>query len=683
MLKAFGRFFRLPVVHLLLVSAIGLLAYSNTLDVPFQWDEQRFIVENPVVQNFSLFFAPSEAEHFEYYSAVRNRYAGYMSFALNHAMHGAGVRGYHIGNLLIHLVNALLLYYLVILTFRTPFLQESALKSNSHYVALFTSALFVTHPVQTEAVTYIFQRFASFATFFYLLSIGTYVQSRLVRRRSAHYALYFVSLVSAILAMKTKENAVTLPVTILLYEFFFLSGEPVKRLFRLIPFLLTLLVIPMTLAGTGKPLGETIGGMEAALRGSTMFSPWEYFATQTRVVLTYLRLLVLPFNQNFGYDYPSFHSMLNGTVLLAAAIHALALGLAFYCWRVSQKSHRHWRVAAFGILWFYVTLSIESSVIPIPMLINEYRAYLPSVGFFLTFSVAVLLALAGLPERRKRAAAVLIACLVPVAMAGTTYTRNSTWQSQASLWEDVVRKSRQKAEAHNHLGVAFRAAGETDRAIEHYREAVRLRPDYAMAYNNLGVAYGSKGLLDEAIRQYRIAISHDPDYPEAHNNLGNTLDTKGLTAQAIREYKIALSLKPDYPAAHYNIGIAYQKGELLDEAVEHYLEALRLRPDYPEALNNLGLAFKQKGLLDKAVALYEEALEASPEYTDARINLANAYYLKRRIDEAITHYLLALKTEPGNRTAHYNLGLAYEKKGLPEEAEKHYGAARGEGTHSK
>ena len=235
----------------LLIVVIGILAYSNSFDSPFQWDEHDFLVQNPIVKNLKYFLEPSRAKDIDpdYYIFLKTRYIGYLSFAINYKVHGFNVYGYHLFNLAIHLLNALLVYLFIFLTFNTPFLKASSLKKNSNLIALFSALLFVSHPLQTEAVTYIFQRHASFVTFFYLSALVSYIHGRLCSEnlKTSHFksvSYFILSLLSTLFAMKTKENAFTLPIVILLYEFFFFTGRVKTRILRLLPWLLSLVIIP-------------------------------------------------------------------------------------------------------------------------------------------------------------------------------------------------------------------------------------------------------------------------------------------------------------------------------------------------------------------------------------------------------------------------------------------------------
>jgi tetratricopeptide (TPR) repeat protein len=645
-------------LHLVFVALIALLAYSNTLDVPFHFDDKPNIVKNPVIKDLRFFLHPSETRKFassEKYSAFRRRHVGYLSFALNYRVHGLSVRGYHAVNLAIHVLNGLLVYLLIVLTFRSPKLKGSALMDNSSLIALFTALLFVCHPVQTQAVTYIVQRFASMATMFYLLSVVLYAGSRLMAGRVARYSLYVLSLVSAVLAMKTKETAFTLPVAVALYEFMFFSGKAKRRLLHLTPLLLTMLIIPMTLIDVDRPLREIIGdaGEKTII---TDMPRLDYLLTEFRVIVTYLRLLAFPTNQNLDYDYSVYHSFFEPPVFLSFVFLLGVFGLGIYFYSRSRIADNALRLGAFGIFWFFISLSVESSIIPLRV-IYEHRLYLPSMGIFAVFGTVVFLLFEML--RGKAVRAVLIALIVVVLMIFSTasYTRNSVWRSEISLWEDVVSKFPEDARAHNNLGKAYWSKGLFDKAIEHYQSALRLVPNNVDMYSNIGVAYWSKGLFDKAIEHYRSALRLVPNSEVVHNNLGIAYASRGLFDKAIEHYQTALRLNPYLEETHNNLGNAYRSKGLIDKAIEHYLFALRLRPDSAEAHVNLANAYMSKGLPDKAIEHYGSALRLKPDYADAHYNLGLVYFKGGLLEKARREFKSALRIEPGYQKARQYLDM--------------------------
>jgi tetratricopeptide (TPR) repeat protein len=738
-----------PLTHLLLIAVLGLLIYSNTFHSPFQWDEEIYLLENPVVKDLGYFTDTSRAEGLPVYDGFKSRYIGYLTFALNYKLHRFEVLGYHIVNIAIHLINAILVYVLVLLTFRTPFFlpphsplakggtEEGSLFTIrfSRFFAFAVALLFVVHPIQTEAVTYVFQRFASLVSMFYLLSLVLYIKGRQIqvearvkvekdsnstlRPHSSSSALtcFILSFLSAVLAMKTKENAFTLPVITTLYEFLFFSGPVKTRLLRLAPFLLTMLIVPLTIMGTGSTPGEIISQVkDPASMGFITPTPQDYLFTQFRVIVTYLRLLFWPSGQTLLYNYPIYQSFFTPPVLFSFLFLASLFGAALYLVYKSQSAERRehsekgngqsaessspmpyapyaMRLVAFGILWFFITLSVESSIIPIPMAINEYRVYLPSVGFFIAIMSGAMLFFQrfftkntttasplrggdkGEGDLRITVFAVALFALIILALASATYARNNLWKDKVSLWQDVVSKSPDFPLGYNNLGLVYEELGEREKAILEFRKAAQIDPNYASTYINLGYTLAAMGRLDEAIGEYQTALRLEPDNWRAHLNLGQAYGQKGLAGQAIEELQAALRINPFSVAAFNNLGNAYREKGDVDMAIEYYLKALKLEPDYAEAHYNLGDAYEHNGEAGKAIEHYSAALRIRPGYIKAHYSLGLAYAKSGRLDEALEEFKAAVKLAPKNSIYLNTLGILYGQKGSYDEAIESFVAA--------
>jgi len=579
--------------HIFLIVLLPLFAYSNTLNTPFHFDDDPNIVENQAIKDFGYILNPSKAKGLPKGGGLSSRWVGYLTFAMNYRYNGLDVTGYHIVNILVHISNALLLYAMVVLSYCTPYLKKSLLKESSAYIALFTALLFVSHPVQTQAVTYIVQRFASLATFFYLAAIVCYIKSRLSIRNHWRYFFYMLSLISAILAMKTKEIAFTLPVVITLYEFLFFEGAFKKRFFYLFPLLLTMLIIPISLLGIDKPIGEMIGNVSEVSRIQTDIPRQEYLFTQFVVIVTYIRLLFFPINQNLDYDYPIYHKFFTLKVMLSSLLLLFIFGFGVYMLLRSRTRSRSLRLVAFGIFWFFITLSVESSIIPIVDVIYEHRIYLPSIGVFLAISTTAVLTVKHFKGTKSYLVVLPFFIIIPLLLTIATYKRNMVWKDGISLWSDVVKKSPEKARPHNNLGNDLEKQGRTAEAIEQYLQALRIEPDHVNAHYNLGIALDNQGRTAEAIEQYIIALRIEPNHVNAHyhhNNLGIALDKQGRTAEAIEQYLQALQIHPDYGEAHNNLGIALIRKGDIEGAIIHFRKALRINPDNIQAKNNLNSA---------------------------------------------------------------------------------------------
>jgi tetratricopeptide (TPR) repeat protein len=588
---------RSVALHFLVIAVLGLFIYSNNLDVPFLWDDTSFIGKNPVVRDLAYFTEPSDAMDTGYYKPLVGRYIGYLSFALNYRIHGYSVTGYHLFNNITHITSACLLYLLVLFSFRTPLLRTSSLKEKADYIALFSGLMFVAHPVQTEAVTYIFQRFASLAAMFFLLSVVLYAGWMLAEIKSENQEstggikknkkinkiFYILSLLSALLAMKTKENTFTLPLVIMLYDFIFFRAGLKTRALRIAPFVVVLFVALLTLIGiNGAPM-EVVGQAGALSRGFEDISRSDYFFTQFRVIVTYIRLLFLPVGQNLDYDYPLYRSLFEPEVVMSFLFLLSVLSLGVYFIRQSRHADSAVRLAAFGIFWFFATLLVESGIIPLAMLIDEYRVYLPSVGAFAAMAVGLFWLLEELAKnKRLQTAVVAFMIVLPLVLSGAAYARNGVYKNKVTLWEDVTMKSPGKARAHYNLGVAYSEGGFESKAIYHYHIALTLNPKCADTNFNIGRLYYRMGLIDHAIGYYKNALNVKPD-ADAHNNIAVAYATKGLIEKCIEHCKLAVELRPDFDDAHFNLGLGYHKKGLVYEALKSFENAIKIKPDHDEA----------------------------------------------------------------------------------------------------
>lgn len=580
-----------PVVVFLLV---GVAIYSNTLHSPFVFDDGPSITRNPMIKHLGNFYLNSAG-----YEKYPTRFIGYLSFALNYAVGAFDPFGYHIVNLTVHILNSILVYYLVLLTFRTPFLKESSPEANVRSVSLISGLLFLVHPVQTEAVTFIVQRLTSLTTTFFLLSLLFYVESRIQffgrsNNSGNKFLLYLAcSLFFCLIAMKTKEISFTLPFVILIYDCFFFDGPRMRRAAFLLPFLLSLLVVPLSLIDVRAPVAKVLSDIGTLTRVQTDISRSDYFLTQLHVIVTYIRLLILPIHQNLDYDYPIYRSLFDFRSLFCAGLLLFLFGVALWLYLRSRRPETaSLRLISLGILWFFVTLSVESSLVPIEDVIFEHRIYLPSVGAFLSFAVVASL----ISGKWSSKAWTSVFVLIMVAFSGATYKRNMIWRDDLSLWSDNVKKSPRKGRPHYNLGNSYLLRGMTINSIQQFQKAIQLDSGYADAYLNLGVAYASVGEEEKAMTALQKAVELKPADSESHYNLGLLYANKGFGSLAIEEYNKAVSLNPGSVNTRNNLGITLAESGRIDEAIEQFRKGLQLNPGDEELLKNLENALRLKSL---------------------------------------------------------------------------------------
>jgi hypothetical protein len=369
------------LIAIALIAAVALLAYSNTFHVPFQFDDRVNIIQNPNVQ--IKVFTWDRMERL-----IKNTYKesirvfSYFTLALNYYFGGFNVFGYHLVNFFVHIASGIFLYWFLLLTFNLPSLKEKY-GPISYKVALFSSLIFISHPIQTQSVTYIVQRMASMAGMFYLVSLVLYIKGRL--STGWPRVFYFGGMVLGyLLGVLTKENVAILPLFIVLYEFYFfqkfdLNPRGKNILFTLIGALLVMGAFGFFIWGD-RYIQVIREGYE--YRTFTML---ERVLTQSRIVLYYLTLLVFPHPSrlNLDYDFPVSKTILDPpTTLISILIIAGLIGYSI--WTAKKRP-----MLSFCILWYFGNLVIESSIFPLEM-VYEHRLYLPAVGPFVLFSLLVI-----------------------------------------------------------------------------------------------------------------------------------------------------------------------------------------------------------------------------------------------------------------------------------------------------
>ncbi len=590
------------------------LIYSNTLQGPFLFDDIPNIVDSPYTHLQALSLRGLEDAGFK--SALHNRPVANISFALNYYVHQYDTTGYHVVNILIHIITGILLYVFIRNTLGIWRERVSgalvAEPFHASHIAFFAVLIWLVHPIQTQAVSYIVQRMTSLASMFYLASFVLYVKGRLAGVTREKYLLYAGCVVSWFLALGSKEIAVTLPFFILLYEWYFFQDLSRVWLKRGLVFLLAALVVFVLLGlfyTRGTPLVQFLEGGEHT---GVYFTTFQRVLTEFRVAVLYISLLVFPYpgRLNLDYDFPISHSLVDPvTTIFSFGVIAALVVLAVYL----ARGHR---VLSFCIVWFLGNLVIESSVLGLE-LVHEHRNYLPSM---LVFLLAVLLVYRHVYARQQLVAMGMLVVLVGV-FSLWTYQRNYVWADDLVLWEDCVKKSPQKMRPHYNLGVALRKQGDVADALAEFQKAVDIDPKYVPAYNNLGATFLDLGNIDEAIKQLSKAIQIDPGFGEAYSNLGLSLARQGKEDEAMKYFLKAIQLSPNNAKANSLLALALVKKGNIDEAIEYYQRALVIDPGLVEAHYGLGVALAREGEIEGAIREFQETLRIDPGNVRAMKNL--------------------------------------------------------------
>jgi Tfp pilus assembly protein PilF len=530
-----------------------------------------------------------------------------------------GPGGHHLTNLLLHLGSTLLLFL--------------ALKrmTGSLWPSAAVAALFAIHPLHVESVAWIAERKDALSGFFWMLTLWLY--ARYVERPSlGRYAMVFVSL---LLGLGAKSMLVTLPLVLLLLDFWPLGRfrRPGRQAGR----------VHIAAADTQAeacrwptlhrvawlvieklPLIE-IAAVAAAITyyaqqtGGSMGFGGE-IEVQTRVANavtaygTYLARTVAPIGLSVFYPYvhqiPIWKPLASEAVLIT--VTALAV------WQVRRRPY-----LAVGWFWFLGTLVPVIGLVQVgAQSMADRYTYVPLIGVFVAVAWLAYELTGGVTWRQFAFGA---AAGVAITVLGVfAFIQVGTWKDSVALFRQALAVTENSSLARNNLGVALHAVGERKEAMEHFKKALEIRPDYADAHNNLGMELDYFGQTDQAIEHYHEALRLNPEFPEAEENLGIILYNQGHSAEAIEHYEKAIKYRPDYGDAHFNMGLALGMLDRTEEAAIQFAMSVKENPNDPASRRQAGAALQKLGCYAAAAAEFRELLRLTPDDADARSKLDRA-----------------------------------------------------------
>ena len=594
---------------LVLLGLAVAVTYLHTLDVPFYLDDYSSILENDLIYHWQG-FGPLRQ-----YAPLRQ--VCYASFALNHRLGAFEPSGYHLVNILIHFLAGVAVFGLVRGLLLAPRMAGVAARPLLAGLPLLAAALFVLHPLQTQAVTYIVQRLASLAAMLYLSALACYLQARLAPTRSRRLLWGTASLSLALLALFTKESAATFPLAILLLELAFFRHDRRSASRKAISAIggLALVWLVAALALKGNPL--TLRFIGAVASQPATISRESYLATQLPILWTYIRLFVWPVGLHLDYASGPLRHFTEVAPWLALGGHMLVIALGVAAWRTRP-------LITFGVLFYYLAHAVESSVIPIPDPAFEHRTYLPNLGLCL---LAGWVMLAEIPRWiRGTRPAVAVAMIVLGVLGAATWQRNQRWRDPVSFWRDNTEREPTRARAWGNLGkhlvLSFRPA-EGEQAL---RESMRLQ-----------AAAGEEGLEPMDVVNLSMALQA----------LGRGDEALGLVERQLE--------RPSPPASRAMLllnrgNLQFERGRLV-EAEASYREALRLRPRSLPVQANLASALAQSGRFGEAESLYLSVLGANPGDVEVRRNLLQARVGRLRQAAEVFELADSARAERADRSA--------------------------------
>ena len=680
--------------------AVALAAYWNSFHAPMVFDDTVTIKQN----------AAARFGEISWY-LLSARSVLYLTFTLNYMWTAQEVWGYHLVNFLLHVFNGLLVFTLAV----RLFLLTENTRQRARIHAAFAAAFFLVHPVQTESVTYISSRSELLSTFFYLIAFLIFTSWP---QRRAGVLCSLAVAVPFFFGLGSKETAVSLPATLLLYDFLFWSGAQFRLMFPRWRFYVVNMLGGVTAIYYILYVAQrrTVG---SGLPGH--LSTWQYFLTELRVIVRYVELVFLPVGLNLDYDFtPStslFQPAVIGSLIFLSAIVVLG-------WTLRRRSP----VFAFSIFWFFITLSPTSSVVPIKDVIFEHRLYLPLVGVCLSLPLLVELVFEKLRHRIVLPGRSFVySSLIIVAFIAVTVRRNYIWNDEVRLFTDVVAKSPDKERPYNLLGLAYNERGEPDRAMEVLEAGVKRLPGKVADFSDtLGNLYLRSGRLDDALELYKKTIPHlsGPRLALAYNNIGaahlykwNDLQARAsqlsgdelaagseqILKASIENYSRALEIDPNMfwtldsyinASSHrdrgtaleatalknlrqkldfqslYIVGkVAFNNGDYA-RADKYFAQAENLRKEQILFFNH-GYALGELKQEDRAIEKYLEAIHVEPLFTEAYNNMGLIYMGRHDYDKAFDAFSEVFRQDPRHLNSNLNLASIYISRGDKALARKH------------
>jgi tetratricopeptide (TPR) repeat protein len=583
----------------ILIVAAGFAVYANALHGDFIWDDEYLVQNNVFIRDGSHVaglltedFGSGGGKTYGYYRPLQG-----LAYAAGYALWGLDVRGYHAMSILMHVVAALMIFFLIRLLFHDPALS------------FFTAILYVVHPIHTEAVAYMSGLGDPLSLPFLLLAVILYVR----KGKEGRTLLFAAMIASYALALLAKEGSLILPGLLLVYHFVFRERIKTVRFLSLVAVAGAYLLCRLLFLSKAALQAEFLSGVFQRVPG--------FFVA----VVQYLRLLALPFGLHMDYGQVLFPI----ASPLAVAGVAVVLGLLGLAVRLRDRSP----IVSFSILWFFVALLPFSNLYSLAFYMAEHFLYLPSIGFFLFLGWCILRV-----YRRGGSAARSLGVALLVFLAGfygfLTVRQNGYWSDPLTFSERTLRLAPGSVRVTNDLGRLYLKLGRKSEALALFRKAAALDPGYALPYINIGAIYVEEKRYGEAIAVYEKALSLLPGNADTYYNLANAYLPLGRLAEAEQALQQAIRLNPRFAEAYVNLGIVYTNLGRTGEAIVALQKAVQLNPRLVYGYYNLGLVYRKTGNREEALRNLETANRVDPGFGPAWLALAELYADMGKLDQA-------------------------------------------------
>ncbi|MBN4049155.1 tetratricopeptide repeat protein [archaeon AH-315-M20] len=571
---------------ILLLFTINIISYANIFSNEFVWDDHIFILDNPDIRSFSnihLFFSKDVDG---LYRPLRT-----LHYTFIYSIAGKNEFLYHLNSFLLHAVISILVFFII---------YEIINKKN---ISLLSALIFAAHPIHTGRVTNITGSFDLLGIFFMLFSFYLYIKySKLNDKKYFLFSLLFF-----VLAIFSSEEAIILPLIILLYEFVFNREKFSKKLIKnnIIKnyspyFIIAILYIILRFFILGIR-----GRMQEYLAGNFFLT----MLTMLKVYIYYIYLLIFPINLTLFYDIEPVSSLFDFKVIFSF----LFLLILFI---IVIKYYKN-RILFFSVFWFFIALIPMSNILPLQIFMAERYLYVPSIGFSLLLSYT-LFSIYNFKLKDKKMMKILKNVIIIFIIlllsfyVVRTIDRNNDWKDNLTLWGKTVETNPNNSKAHDNLGFTYDRAGDTKKALVEFEKSVELMPNNFRALANLGVAYAKLKRYNESLEVLQKSIKIR-QYHKTYDKLGLVYVELGQEDKAIEQFNKAIKINQRYAKAHNDLATIYGRAGKFDIALQEFNEAIRIDRDYTDGHYNLGILLEFMGEKELAKKEFEIAFSLEPE----------------------------------------------------------------------
>lgn len=579
------------------------------------WDDGLYITDNLYIRSFNWKFfcwAFSDTSVALYWHPLT-----WISHALDFALWEANQLGHHLSSIVIHAMNAGVVFLLTITLLEYVNRDASNNKGTVVFdqrelltVCSVTGLLFGIHPVHVESVAWVAMRKDLLYSFFYMLSILSYIHyvsditTKVTQRAFYLNGRYYTSLLLFILAICSKPMAVTLPAVLMLLDWYPLNRigtrkNPVTSILEKLPFVVISCIISYvsTFAQNSGEGLKTFVDVTFYARVLVMF----------RALSMYLWNIIVPANLQPLYPYPKDISITRPEYLLAIFLIVI---LTAGCVILTNKNRLPLTVWGFFIISLLPVIGFFQTG---GQFMADRYVYLACVGPFLFIGISfnwiwTKFNSLGQKGRVLKQLLAVTAILFAVFLSSITFKQIGLWENAIVLWSSYIEKEgRHFPDVYFTRGEEFRRKGQLDQAMEDYNTAISINPKYGAAYINRGIIFMERGQYDRAIEDFTTLMALEPNSVDSHINLGNAFYKKGETDRALREYDTAIFKKPGYYTTYVNRGIVYKENGKIIKAIEDFSVALSLKPDLTSLYLVRGDLYMKNGTIDLAMRDYQKA----------------------------------------------------------------------------